>query len=650
MQKHTRYTASGVLLIFRGYIGGQQLLETMSDSRPFLRQTACVAMSPKPAWLAVVLLVVPCAASQAISAERPVGPSDLAVDSKCRHLYVACADAKEVLWVALPGGEIQRRVDVPAAATGVVLDPAGQTLYVTCAAPQSSVLELDVASGQVTRTVAAGHGAMSPVLEPSSGQLFVCNRFSNDVSVIELASGSELTRVDVPREPVAAALTPDGQQLVVANHLPHRSSDPRLEDNVNAMVTVVDTKTYQTTNIELYTGATGLRGVTVTPDGQYAFVTHLLSNFENVPFRVDMGWINVNVVSIVDLQQLKLQTTIGLDELYQGAANPWGIACSEDGETVWVASAGTHDVHRIATSDLTSDQARKTMSPLPGAWPVYPSLGETLWKRFSLAGKGPRALVVRQNDAYLAEYYSDSVGIVSVDDAGKPTVRSISLGDNADLTPRRKGELLFNNASICYQQWQSCASCHPDGRTDGLNWDLMNDGVGNPKNSKSMLLSHQTPPAMVKGVRATAEIAVRSGISHILFSTRPEQEAEAIDTYLKSLNPVPSPYLVDGQLSEAARRGKKLFHGDRLTCQYCHPAPLFTDMKSHRMRRATKNNYDTVFDTPTLVEVWRTAPYLHNGEYATLREVLRDGRHGLGPGTQLGEQEIEDLAEYVLSL
>lgn len=178
----------------------------------------------------------------------------------------------------------------------------------------------------------------------------------------------------------------------------------------------------------------------------------------------------------------------------------------------------------------------------------------------------------------------------------------------------------------------------------------MNDGVGNPKNSKSMLLSHETPPAMITGVRATAEIAVRSGISHILFTTRPEAEAEAIDAYLKSLRPMPSPYLVNGQLSESARRGKKLFHGKRVACHHCHPPPLFTDMRKHRMRQATESNFDTVFDTPTLVEVWRTAPYLHNGQYATIKKLLLEGKHGLGPDVELSEQEIEDLAEYVLSL
>jgi cytochrome c peroxidase len=47
-------------------------------------------------------------------------------------------------------------------------------------------------------------------------------------------------------------------------------------------------------------------------------------------------------------------------------------------------------------------------------------------------------------------------------------------------------ERLFHDATIGHQSWQSCASCHPDGRAGGLNWDLLNDGIGNPKNTKSV--------------------------------------------------------------------------------------------------------------------------------------------------------------------
>jgi len=58
------------------------------------------------------------------------------------------------------------------------------------------------------------------------------------------------------------------------------------------------------------------------------------------------------------------------------------------------------------------------------------------------------------------------------------------------------------------------------------------------------------------------------------------------------------------------------------------------------------------FDTPTLIEVWRTAPYLHDGRYESVRQVLIEGRHGLKDKVfeALSKRQIEDLVEFVLSL
>ena len=173
---------------------------------------------------------------------------------------------------------------------------------------------------------------------------------------------------------------------------------------------------------------------------------------------------------------------------------------------------------------------------------------------------------------------------------------AVSAGDLVSLSAlavpdsRRLGERWFHDATISHQSWQSCASCHPDGRADGLNWDLLNDGTGNPKNTKSLVWSHRTPPAMSHGVRGTAEKAVRSGLRNILFALRPETEAVAIDEYLKALRPVPSPYRVGGEFSEAARRGQRIFEDAKVGCTQCHPAPLFTDQKSYAV--GTANGQD----------------------------------------------------------
>jgi cytochrome c peroxidase len=222
------------------------------------------------------------------------------------------------------------------------------------------------------------------------------------------------------------------------------------------------------------------------------------------------------------------------------------------------------------------------------------------------------------------------------------------------MTTVRRGELYFNDARICFQGWQSCASCHPgDGRVDALNWDLLNDGIGNPKNNKSLLLTFETPPSMSMGVRETPEAAVRAGIRHILFTVQPPEVAETMDAYIKSLKPVPSPRLVKGKLSAAAKRGEKIFRDKEVNCASCHPGPLFTDLKSYDV--GTLGRFDKqsdYFDTPTLVELWRTAPYLHDGSAGTMRDVLTTAnkRDQHGKTSHLSADELNDLIEYLLSL
>ena len=224
------------------------------------------------------------------------------------------------------------------------------------------------------------------------------------------------------------------------------------------------------------------------------------------------------------------------------------------------------------------------------------------------------------------------------------------LGPKLELTPERKGKALFNDASLCFQQWQSCASCHPDARVDGLNWDLINDGIGNPKNTRSMLLSHVTPPVMSLGVREKAEMAVRSGIKYIQFAVRPEEDAAAIDAYLKNMKPIPSPLLEKGKLNAAAERGKVLF--EKAACAQCHVAPLYTDLKQYDLGTTSGMDRGKPVDTPTLVETWRTAPYLHDGRAATVYEVLKkfnaDDKHGLT--STLTDDQLKDLEAFVLSL
>jgi len=513
---------------------------------------------------------------------------------------------------------------------------------------------------------------MAPVLSLDGKTLYVCNRFSNNVSVIDIAARKELTRIPVQREPVAAAITPDGGFLFVANHLPAGAAD---RGDIAATVSVINTKTNKVVDtIGLPNGTTSLQGICISPDGRYAYATHILARYTVPTTQLERGWINTNALSIIDVRNEQLIDTVLLDDVDNGAANPWAVGCTSDGKYICVTHAGTDELSIIDApammdkirkyhADQRNAQNRTTGQDSYGSYgtsstPSSPSSNIPnelsflygIRQRIKLCGKGPRALAIVGSDIYVAEYFTDSMTVVDIDKTTGTKTTALALGSTPKMSIRRRGEMLFHDASLCFQHWHSCSSCHPGGaRVDALNWDLLNDGIGNPKNTKSLLFSHRTPLAMFTGVRENAETAVRSGIRHILFAVRPEQEAVAIDEYLKSLKPVPSPYLINGKLSASAKRGRRIFSKAR--CASCHKGRLHTDLRQYNLGIGKGLDKDQKFDTPTLVEVWRTAPYLYDGRAVTIEEVLTkynpDDKHGLT--SNLSDKQITDLANFVLS-
>ncbi|MBN1441734.1 MAG: cell surface protein [Planctomycetes bacterium] len=609
-------------------------------------------------WILRILWMSACGCSLAAasiasaSGGDGLGPSSVAATRDGKTLYVATADARQVAWVDVAGEEVTRRVGVPGEPTGLILTPDESRLIVTCAAPRSTVLVLDPASGETRASITAGHTAMGPAIAPDGRRLYVCNRFSGDVSVIDLDDAEEIRRVQAEREPVAAAVAPDGRVVLVANHLPSTRTDVLATEQIAAVVTIIDTHSLQTRKVRLTAGSHSLRGIAVSPDGKLAFATHVHCNFELTPTQLDLGWASTNVISVIDIEKESLVKTVGLDEVTLGAANPWGVAVTADGKWICVAHAGTNELSAVESSILHENLPQMFISPYIRSLPEESRPGADRRRRIQLPGKGPRALAIAGSKVYVASYFSDTVDMVDVlAEKGAP-LATIALGPPPRWSLARRGEYLFNDGSLAYQHWHSCASCHPDGRSDALNWDLMNDGVGNTKNTKSLVLSVETPPTMAEGVRATAEEAVRGGLENILFTIRPAEEMEAIHEYLRSLAPVPSPRLVEGRLTPAAERGKALFESDRVGCHGCHPAPLYTDLKKHDVGTPGSYGVTLKLDTPTLVEVWRTAPYLHDGRYVTIEELIAEGKHGESAGkiSELSEQEIDDLVEFVLSL
>lgn len=150
----------------------------------------------------------------------------------------------------------------------------------------------------------------------------------------------------------------------------------------------------------------------------------------------------------------------------------------------------------------------------------------------------------------------------------------------------------------------------------------------------------------------------------------------ALATYQRTLVSYRAPFdrWKDGDetaLSPAAQRGAALFLGEKGDCWHCHAPPLFTDRGFHNIGLETilsdlgralvtgLSADEGKFKTPTLRNVAVTSPYMHNGQFTTLREVVEHYNAGGQPHPNasamirplgLTETEVSDLVAFLESL
>lgn len=531
-------------------------------------------------------------------------------------------------------GTPQAVIKLPASPTGLAVKD-GLCYVTTFDNAKGQLHVVDPVAKQIKTTLPVGSGARAPFFSADRKKLYVLNQFGNTVSEIDPATLRLLRTFTVLREPKAAVIGKDGRYMYVNNFLPAQRADV---DTVAACVSVIDlTSGERVKDIQLYNGSNALRGIALSPDGRYVFVTHNLGRFQVPTSQLQQGWMNTSAMSVIDTQDNTFSGSVLLDEPEQGAAGIWGIQCTP--QHIIISHSGTHELSLIEYSRFL-EAYKGYANKMSLAYDLRFLYG--MRTRYKLNGNSPRDFVLDGNRVVVPTFFSDVMHVLNLDNK---ELKEYPLAPNRVETDELKGEKYFNDATYCFQQWQSCNGCHPgDARTDGMNWDLMNDGIGNSKNCKSMLYSHVTPPSMISGIRVSAELAVRKGYAFIQFVEMPEEYACCVDAYMKALRPVQSPYLVDGQLSEKAKKGQKVF--EKLNCNSCHSGPYFTDLKTYRIGENIE--FEKGWDTPTLVEVWRTAPYLFDGRAATLQDVFDTHKHGIEK--KVSKKEIEELTEYVNSL
>lgn len=613
-------------------------------------------------WVGAVLIG---SAGYAAAVNSPV---DVVFSPDGRQVAVSDSTASRLVWLDVAGRKVTGSVALRGRPAGTVW--VGGKVYVA-EYDAGTVAEVDPTQGKAVRRLAVGPKPTGVGVAAKKNVLLATDYGLGCVVVVDLVSGKERKRILTLPQAWSVAVGPD-ESLAAVGHLTPAGDAMR---SVQASaVTIVDLNTCEkVAEIALPAGSTNVRGIAFSADGKWIYVVHTLGRFTLPTTQLERGWINTNVMTILDVEKRCLYVTVLLDVLSAGAADPWGVAVSPDGKTAWVTLAGAQELAEVRLETLHTllagrSGATNAIAAATGVWAAIAKdpaqraelvndlaalYAAGLSARHQLPGNGPRGVAVSPDgrQVAVAAYFSGEV--LLTDTASPKRAVSVPMGQPAAESAERRGERAFHDATFCFQKWLSCATCHPGGRADGLNWDLLNDGMGNPKNAKSMVWSHKTPPAMSLGVRSNMDVAAEKGFHFIQFQTVAEQTLQDVRSYLRSLEPEASPYLVNGRLSPKAEKGKKVFENAKVGCAQCHPGPLYTDLKMYDVGTAGELDRDQKeFDTPTCIELWRTPPYLHDGSAATLLDMLtvrnKDNKHG--NTSTLSKDDLEALVEYLLSL
>jgi hypothetical protein len=157
-------------------------------------------------------------------------------------------------------------------------------------------------------------------------------------------------------------------------------------------------------------------------------------------------------LSLIQLEKCALVSTVTLDDPSLGAANPWAVGWTGDGQHLLVTHAGTHELSVIDFRKLMAKISRP-LAPLPEDMDFMTGLRQ----RIKMRGQGPRAMVLSGTRVFIANYFGDTIGQIELSGAIAQT--TIPLGESGPLGQQREGGRLFHDATLGYQSWQSCATC-----------------------------------------------------------------------------------------------------------------------------------------------------------------------------------------------
>jgi len=572
---------------------------------------------------------------------------DISPDGK--WLLAANADSGSVTLIDTAARKAVREIKVAGKPEGVTWIGAGPLAAVTLY-HESRLAFVDTQTGNILARLAVAAEPYGIVSDKGGKRAWVTHEYPGIVSEIDLQARKVIREMRVGAFLRGIALAPDEQRVYVTEFY---TGILRAVDLPSGKI-VDSWKGHSTDNL--------CRNVVLHPRRPKAYLSHIRSM---VAVNDGSGSIFPQL-SICDLKpgEGRRRSSIGMDT-YNGVyvvTNPWEAAISPDGKRLYTLYAGTNDMN---VSRVIDDDYKEIESI------GYPTR----------LGHNPRAVRVSPDgkNVYVYNAMDFSVAMYT---AQMQAVATIKVCEPAKTPEWVRGKILFNTAlpPMTSRRWIACSSCHPDGHTDGRVWQ---QPEGLRKTTAFFGMAH-THPLHWSGDRDEVqdfEYTIRSRLmqGYGLFKgpIRPKvgyekaelkqklsdvsKDLDAMAIYCNSFDFPLSPHIpAPGKLSAAAERGKQLFFRKDVGCAQCHSGPYYTDSNLQKpiLHDVGTGNDDpsekmgTLYDTPTLLGIYRTPPFLHHGKAKTLTEVVtvynKHDRHG--KTTHLNKNQIGDLVDYLRSL
>lgn len=542
-------------------------------------------------------------ASQLVKAEIPLGehPEGVSFLGTSHQLAVAVYGTDQIALVDGDQGKVIGSIDVFDEPYGIVSTTDGGKLFVTLDYP-GRLIEIDVPNRSVTREWDVGRFVRGVALGSDGKIAYISEYYTATIKAVELASGK------------------------VVDEWPGVSSD----------------------NLT--------RQVTLHPTRPKAYFPHMRSKITAIHGEGSI-FPYVGVVDVLDGNRME-RKRIPMDS-FRGAlvtANPWEITVAPDGKRAYVVFAGTND---LFACNVVNDDYR-----------------ELSYLAYVPVGQNPRAVRVSPDSQRVYVYNALDFDVSVLDAETMRGIGRIAVTKNPLPENLLLGKRLFYSAlqPMVGRRWISCSSCHPDGEPDGRTWHNP-DGLRNTQSFAGMAWTHPVHWAAdrdeVQDFEHTIRGKLMQGRGLIDGAVNPDlgapnrglsERLDALAAYSNSHQFTLSPHAKRG-LSDAARRGRELFLSEKTQCAKCHSGPMYSDSTPRPAKEIVRHDVGTgnddpseiagpAYDTPTLLGVYRTPPYLHHGRATTLEEVLTKynvgDKHGVT--SQLSPSQIADLVEFLKAL